>query len=184
MCAPVTDKRIGLQRYKTWSVERELEPEIDTRDPLKAEARTWGETPEWRRRTVAIAAWLRSLGLEQYEPAFRGNDIDDDVVPRLTAEDLKDLGVVSVGHRRRLLDAIAELNNSGPEEYRGIIAVFQQACASTIGQFDGLQQTTESGSGTRGLPTRGTLANTEPVRGTCAPALGVTAAPHTCGAAL
>ena len=59
-----------------------------------------------------IAAWLRSLGLEQYEPAFRDNDIDDALVPRLTGEDLKDLGMTSVGHRRKLLDAIAEFNKA------------------------------------------------------------------------
>jgi hypothetical protein len=52
---------------------------------------------------------LRSLGIEQYEPAFRANEIDARVVPSLTAEDLKDLGVTLVGHRRRLLDAIAAL---------------------------------------------------------------------------
>jgi class 3 adenylate cyclase len=56
-----------------------------------------------------IADWLRKLGLEQYEPAFRTNEIDADLLPRLTAEDLKDLGVSLVGHRRRLLDAIAAL---------------------------------------------------------------------------
>ena len=56
-----------------------------------------------------LGAWLRSLGLEQYEAAFRQNDIDDKVLPSLTAEDLKDLGVASIGHRRRLLDAIALL---------------------------------------------------------------------------
>ena len=49
-----------------------------------------------------VADWLRSLGLEQYEPAFRENEIDDKVLPRLTAEDLKELGVTVVGHRRRL----------------------------------------------------------------------------------
>ena len=58
---------------------------------------------------MEIAAWLRGLGLEQYEPAFRDNDIDATLVSRLTGEDLKDLGVISVGHRRKLLDAIAEL---------------------------------------------------------------------------
>jgi class 3 adenylate cyclase/predicted ATPase len=56
-----------------------------------------------------IAAWLRSLGLERYEAAFRDNEIDGTVLPSLTAEDLKDLGVVIVGHRRKLLDAIAAL---------------------------------------------------------------------------
>src|SRR5499427_6747511 len=54
-----------------------------------------------------IEGWLRSLGLERYEAAFRENEIDDTVLPNLTAEDLKDLGVSIVGHRRKLLDAIA-----------------------------------------------------------------------------
>ena len=56
-----------------------------------------------------IDSWLRSLGLAQYEAAFRDNAIDEKVLPRLTAEDLKDLGVGLVGHRRTLLDAIATL---------------------------------------------------------------------------
>jgi class 3 adenylate cyclase/predicted ATPase len=53
--------------------------------------------------------WLRGLGLEQYEAAFRENEISEKVLPNLTAEDLKDLGVGLVGHRRMLLDAIAAL---------------------------------------------------------------------------
>ena len=56
-----------------------------------------------------LGGWLRSLGLERYEAAFRENEIDDTVLPSLTAEDLKDLGVGIVGHRRKLLDAIAAL---------------------------------------------------------------------------
>ncbi len=56
-----------------------------------------------------VAAWLRGLGLERYDQAFRDNEIDENVLPGLTAEDLKDLGVTLVGHRRRLLDAIAAL---------------------------------------------------------------------------
>jgi len=58
---------------------------------------------------VDVAAWLKNLGLEQYETAFRDNAIDGDLLPSLTAEDLRDLGVSIVGHRRRLLDAIAAL---------------------------------------------------------------------------
>ena len=54
-----------------------------------------------------VAAWLQDLGLERYVPVFRENEIDERVLPSLTAEDLKDLGVSLVGHRRRLLDAIA-----------------------------------------------------------------------------
>jgi SAM domain (Sterile alpha motif) len=56
-----------------------------------------------------VAAWLRGLGLERYERAFRDNEIDADLLPNLTADDLKDLGVSLVGYRRRLLDAIAAL---------------------------------------------------------------------------
>jgi class 3 adenylate cyclase/predicted ATPase len=56
-----------------------------------------------------IVVWLRSLGLGQYEAVFRQNDIDETVLPNLTAEDLRELGVASLGHRRKLLDAIAAL---------------------------------------------------------------------------
>jgi class 3 adenylate cyclase len=63
---------------------------------------------------VDIAAWLRGLGLEQYEPAFRANEIDERVLPSLTSEDLREIGVVPIGHRRRLLDAIAALGTQAP----------------------------------------------------------------------
>jgi hypothetical protein len=53
--------------------------------------------------------WLQSLGLERYAAGFRENEIDETVLPHLTAEDLKDIGVGPVGHRRKLLDAIAAL---------------------------------------------------------------------------
>src|SRR5262249_24682477 len=56
-----------------------------------------------------IVVWLRSLGLGKYEALFHENDIDDTVLLTLTAEDLKELGVTSFGHRRKLLDAIAAL---------------------------------------------------------------------------
>ncbi len=59
-----------------------------------------------------VGNWLRSLGLGQYEAAFRENAIDGKVLPKLTAEDLKDLGVVIVGHRRMMLSAIAELSGA------------------------------------------------------------------------
>ena len=49
-----------------------------------------------------IVVWLRSLGLGQYEAVFRQNDIDETVLPNLTADDLKELGVASLGHRRML----------------------------------------------------------------------------------
>ena len=56
-----------------------------------------------------ISAWLCNLGLERYGQAFRENAIDEASLPKLTAEDLRDLGVTAVGHRRILLDAIAAL---------------------------------------------------------------------------
>jgi class 3 adenylate cyclase len=60
-----------------------------------------------------IGDWLHSLGLERYEPAFRENEIDWESLPKITVEDLKDLGVVLGSHRRRLLDAIAALGAGG-----------------------------------------------------------------------
>jgi hypothetical protein len=54
-----------------------------------------------------VSSWLRDLGLANYTQAFRVNDIDAEVLPRLTAEDLMAIGVSSVGHRRKLLGAIA-----------------------------------------------------------------------------
>src|ERR1700740_807294 len=60
-------------------------------------------------RPMTIDDWLRSLGLEEYEAAFHKNHIDQAVLPSLTADDLKDLGIDSIGHRRKLLDAIALL---------------------------------------------------------------------------
>src|SRR3984957_1143602 len=56
-----------------------------------------------------VAAWLQGLGLERYAPAFLENRIEADILPSLTLEDLRDLGVTLVGDRRRLLDAIAAL---------------------------------------------------------------------------
>ena len=58
-----------------------------------------------------IPGWLKNLGLEQYEAVFHDNDIEGSVLYSLTNEDLKDIGVASVGHRRRLLDAIAVLRD-------------------------------------------------------------------------
>ena len=58
-----------------------------------------------------VAAWLRGLALEQYAPAFRDNDVDCEVLPELTADDLIGLGVTSIGHRRKLLAAIAVLKS-------------------------------------------------------------------------
>jgi len=51
-----------------------------------------------------LGDWLRSLGLARYEAAFRDNDIDEEVLPSLTAEDLKDLGI----HRSQIGEGLAQ----------------------------------------------------------------------------
>src|SRR6476620_9504501 len=70
-----------------------------------------------------VGGWLRSLGLGQYEAVFRENEINERVLPSLTAEDLKELGVAALGHRRILLDAIAALRTdagvTGPSAAAG-----------------------------------------------------------------
>jgi class 3 adenylate cyclase len=60
-------------------------------------------------RRMDVAEWLRKLGLGQYEPAFHDNDVDPEALRKLTTEDLIAIGVTSVGHRRKMLDAIATL---------------------------------------------------------------------------
>ncbi len=57
-----------------------------------------------------VGKWLRSLGLGEYETSFKENRIDAEVLPKLTSEDLKELGVVAVGDRRKLLTAIGDLS--------------------------------------------------------------------------
>ena len=61
-----------------------------------------------------IDSWLRGIGLAQYAEMFRANDIDIELLGRLTNDDLKDIGVVSFGHRKKLLEAIAELAGAVP----------------------------------------------------------------------
>ena len=61
---------------------------------------------------ISVTDWLKELGLDQYAPAFRDNDIDGDILPELTADDLIGLGITSIGHRRKLLAAIAGLRET------------------------------------------------------------------------
>ena len=67
--------------------------------------------PQLRTLVMDVVVWLRSLGLGKYEAIFRENDIDETVLPSLTHENLKELGVASFGHRVKLLDAIAALRS-------------------------------------------------------------------------
>ena len=60
-----------------------------------------------------IRQWLEELGLGKYGDVFVENDIEFDLLAELSDEDLKDIGVASLGHRRRLLRAIAQRNDNG-----------------------------------------------------------------------
>jgi hypothetical protein len=65
--------------------------------------------------SIDVADWLRGLGLGQYASVFAANDIDAEVLPELTADDLTGLGITSIGHRRKLLAGIAALRGGAPQ---------------------------------------------------------------------
>ena len=69
-----------------------------------------------------MGAWLRDLGLDRYETEFLANRVDADVLPRLTSEDLREIGVIAIGDRRKLLDAIAVLVGEDSAAPRGLSA--------------------------------------------------------------
>jgi hypothetical protein len=64
--------------------------------------------------TQQVAEWLETLGLGQYARHFAENDITFSILSDLTDQDLKELGVASLGHRRELLRAIARGTENGP----------------------------------------------------------------------
>jgi class 3 adenylate cyclase/tetratricopeptide (TPR) repeat protein len=87
-----------------------------------------------------VSAWLQQLGLGEYAAAFAANHVDAATLRQLTADDLRDIGVASVGHRRRLLEAIAALQAApqaapGPAafetERRPVAVLFADLCGST-----------------------------------------------------
>ena len=85
-----------------------------------------------------VGDWLRSLGLGQYEDAFRENEIDGEILPTLTSEDLKELGVAILGHRRKMLDR----DRGASRLVRGR----RQTDRATAGRFD------DADRGRRGAP--------------------------------
>jgi len=78
-----------------------------------------------------VVVWLRGLGLGRYEAAFRENEIDETVLPSLTHETLKELGVTAVGHRLKLLDAIADLRDDESVQTRSGTAAPARLSAAT-----------------------------------------------------
>src|SRR5438067_12113048 len=93
---------------------------------------------EWRQ--MDVSGWLRQLGLGEYVAAFAANHIDRATLRQLTADDLRDIGINSVGHRRRLLEAIAQLDDTAIEtgaaatfdtERRPVAVLFADLCGFT-----------------------------------------------------
>ena len=78
-----------------------------------------------------IVVWLRSLGLGKYEAAFRDNEIDETVLASLTHENLKELGVTALGHRLKLLDAIAALRGDESQQTPSATAAPARPSAAT-----------------------------------------------------
>src|ERR1700746_134919 len=78
-----------------------------------------------------VVVWLRGLGLGKYEAAFRDNEIDETVLPSLTHENLKELGVIALGHRVKLLDAIAALRNDAGVQTPAVVAASVRPSAAT-----------------------------------------------------
>src|SRR3984893_257909 len=90
---------LRLFQFCRWQVERQRNILVHERLPLLRD----------EDHRMDVAAWLRGLGLEQYVQLLRDNDIDGEILCGMTAEDLKELGISSFGHRRRLLNAITAL---------------------------------------------------------------------------
>jgi class 3 adenylate cyclase len=88
-----------------------------------------------------LGGWLRSLGLEQYEAVFRENEIDETVLPNLTAADLKELGIAALGHRRKFLDAIAALRIDGEAPSTDAATTSSAASVSLKGRAERRQVT-------------------------------------------
>jgi SAM domain (Sterile alpha motif) len=83
---------------------------------------------------VDVVVWLRSLGLGKYEAAFRENEIDGTVLPSLTEEHLKQLGATPLGHRLKLLDAIAALRNGASAQAPSLTVASLRPMAATTTQ--------------------------------------------------
>ena len=123
----------------------------------------WDRLRLWRRAPDGedwgdVGLWLRELGLGQYEQAFNDNAIDGEVLPRLTADHLKDRGVVAIGHPRRLLDAVNALRaDGGPtpssRRHAAVFASFEgfEAHALTLSELRPLNSARLIGI-TRGRP--------------------------------
>src|SRR5215467_10899266 len=94
--------------------------------------RGWRD-PQAGRAAMDITRWLGGLGLQEYEHAFREGDVDTAVLPELTSDDLIALGVTSIGHRRKLLAAIAALRPAPQSPFDASSTTLSRAPTAVIG---------------------------------------------------
>ena len=81
-----------------------------------------------------VAGWLQALGLEKYQAAFRENGVSTEDLRHLTAEDLEGLGVTAIGHRRRLLVAIAKLRDDDAAAPQAISSTADHRASTSAGE--------------------------------------------------
>jgi len=81
-----------------------------------------------------VSDWLRNLGLERYEATFRENGVSAEDVCHLTAEDLEGLGVTAIGHRRRLLVAIAKLRDDDAASPQAVSSTADHRASTSAGE--------------------------------------------------
>ena len=81
-----------------------------------------------------VSEWLKQLGLEAYARHFADNDIDAALLPDLTEDDLEKIGVASLGHRRRLLRAIAGLNQAAPSQSAALAPAAPETAPGDAGE--------------------------------------------------
>ena len=103
--------RSSVHMYAPWCALRTLDLMTSR---LISGAFGIGEADGW-----TSLSWLKGLGLKQYEEAFRSNHIDRKLLVTLTSNDLREMGVASVGHRKTLLAAITALVEAGRVAYAG-----------------------------------------------------------------
>ncbi|KAL6996874.1 hypothetical protein U1Q18_007002 [Sarracenia purpurea var. burkii] len=84
---------------------RDQHDRVELDVPSDTETRHWNESER-----NGVRVWLNQLGLERYVPVFEIHEVDDEVLPLLTLEDLKDMGINAVGSRRKIYCAIQKLS--------------------------------------------------------------------------
>lgn len=90
-----------------WNVDRSEDHRVRVSDGVESESRE-------RRKNEGVRSWLFELGLSRYAPMFEIHEVDDELLPMLTLEDLKDMGINAVGSRRKMYTAIQKLQKGFP----------------------------------------------------------------------